>query len=142
MQNIIFFKPEDGDLISNPSAVFFEKIFLYESEDFWNIGAGMGYIDFINDKIHNRIEIVFEKSNGFYLRYKALNLDFHSIKAGNFEHKVKVYIGGNSITFPNIFFIDRITTLEAVKKFIIDGQMYRGITWLDDNKFEWDYESY
>jgi hypothetical protein len=142
MKTIEFFSPADGDILINPDILFLKILFLYVGEEYWSSGSGDSYIDYNDGDKANRLEILYNRDFGFYLRYKSWGNDFHSLNVGDYSKITKVYIGGNTQVLPVKFFLSREIAFEVVKFFCETGERSSKINWGDHDKIEWDWDKY
>jgi hypothetical protein len=135
-----FCSPADGDIIENPDISFLRILILYVGKEYWNSGAGQGYITYVKDNKDQQLLITFDQDWGFYLEFQSNQEDTQvTLGKGNFENTVSPYIGGNPVLLPTKFFITREKALLAIEKFVKTGDRTNQITWGKESEQNWHY---
>jgi hypothetical protein len=138
--SVEFFSPPDGNTLTDPDVAFLKKLVLTGGDDYWNSGAGQGSLKYSGVNEKKELLLTFHERNGFSLEYiDSRDVYYVSLGCGDFNHSVKVYVGGDPLILPTKFFVSRELACAAVEDFCLTGQPTPKIKWGKRSEQKWDY---
>jgi hypothetical protein len=140
MSSIEFFSPPDGDTLTNPDRDWLKKLVVEPSRNYWNSGAGQASLKWHGDNGATELLLVFDQDHGFSLEYIDQNKVYYvPLGDGDFDHTVKVYVGGEPVVLPTKFFVSKERTWVAVEQFLKDGNRSNDLNWARRSELKWHY---
>ncbi|VEP18272.1 hypothetical protein H1P_730013 [Hyella patelloides LEGE 07179] len=140
---LLIYDSPSGESIKNPDVKTIENLILHESEDYWCSGAAQGGLSWFKDEREwiSLLEIVFEPSQGFWLKYTDSDVICVSLGSGDYKHEnaVTAYIGGEPLLLPTKWFVKPQEAWFAVEEFCQTGGMTIKINWGRQGEQNWDY---
>lgn len=135
-----FFSPPDGEIVMNPELDQLRDLIMNKGEDYWNAGAGQASLKRHQNGATIELLLMMEPSLGFYLEYiDPQNVYYVSLGEGSFDKTATIYIGGDPVLLPTVFFVPRESACAAVEELYRTGQRSERINWKRRSEVSWHY---
>ncbi len=145
MKNIEYLSP-DGEVIENPDFETLAQLILTPDKDYWCNESGQGSLNwYSNEKMPLALLLLtFSSKYGFYVEYIDKRIKYDSYIAlgeGDLTHEnaTEVFICGEPLLLPSVFFISADQVCLAVNEFLRSGDKANGIKWVKESSLGWDY---